>query len=136
MADRTRFIRPDATETVELDWGTLKWLHKPETTGIDTFSSGVVVLEPGNGHECHTHPESDELLYVLSGTGEQMIGDETQTVEPGMMVSIPAGVEHSTLNTGWEPLRFIAVYGPAGPESTIQEADNATIHPPGTFPED
>ena len=43
-----------------------------------------VVLLPGQGHERHNHPDADEILYVLAGTGEQMVDDgETVRGPPG-----------------------------------------------------
>lgn len=135
MGDEQRFIRPEGIETLELDWGTIKWLSTPETTGAGTFSSGVVVLKPGEGHERHTHPDSEEVLYVLSGEGVQTIGDETRDVAAGDMLYIPAGVEHSTQNDSWEPLRFLAMYGPPGPESVIRDDPDCVVRPPGETPE-
>lgn len=44
------------------------------------MSCGVVKLEPRTGHERHTHPESDEMLYVVRGEGQQESGDETQEI--------------------------------------------------------
>ncbi|MFU1779952.1 cupin domain-containing protein [Haloarcula japonica] len=135
MVADERFIRPDDVETIQLDWGTLKWMNTPDVTGSEGFSAGVVVLEPGKGHERHTHPDSEEILYFLSGEGEQTIADEERSVSAGEMVYIPSGVEHSTVNTSWEPLRFIAVYCPPGPEAEIRDLDEATVFPPGEVPD-
>ncbi|MBV0903042.1 cupin domain-containing protein [Haloarcula salina] len=134
MVADERFVNPDDVETIKLDWGTLKWLNAPDVTGAEEFSAGVVVLEPGKGHERHTHPDSEEILYFLSGEGEQTVADEERSVGAGEMVFIPSGVEHSTINTSWEPLRFIAVYGPPGPEAEIRDLDDAEIFPPGEVP--
>lgn len=131
MAADHRFIDPEDIETLELDWGTIKWLSTPETTGAEEFSSGVVVLKPDEGHERHTHPNSEEVLYFLNGEGVQTIADEEREITAGDMVYIPAGVEHSTTNTSWEPLRFIAMYGPPGPESEIRDLPGCEVHRPG-----
>ena len=57
-----------------------------------------VVLLPGQGHERHNHPDADEILYVLAGTGEQMVDDgEPFAVRPGQAVWIPKGAFHSTV---------------------------------------
>jgi oxalate decarboxylase/phosphoglucose isomerase-like protein (cupin superfamily) len=135
MASEQRFVDPEGIETVQLDWGTLKWMHTPETTGAEAFSAGLVVLEPGRGHEQHTHPDSEEVLYVLSGEGTQTVAEEERRVSGGDTISIPAGVEHSTINDSWEPLRFLAIYGPPGPEAEIRDSAEATVLPPGDIPE-
>ncbi|MFA1611767.1 cupin domain-containing protein [Halobellus rubicundus] len=130
MTRDQRFIDPDEIELLDLDWGSIKWLSTPETTGAEHFSAGIVVLEPGKGHERHTHPDSEEILFFLNGEGVQTIADEERTVSPGEMVYIPAGVEHSTINDSWEPMRFLAMYGPPGPEAEIREAPECTVVPP------
>ncbi|RJT07958.1 cupin domain-containing protein [Halococcus sp. IIIV-5B] len=135
MANEQRFVDSEAIETVQLDWGTLKWMNTPETTGAAAFSAGMVVLEPGKGHERHTHPDSEEVLYVLSGEGTQTVAEDEREVSSGDMIYIPAGVEHSTVNSSWEPLRFLAMYGPPGPEAEIRDSFEATVLPPGEVPE-
>ena len=135
MASEQRFVDSEAIETVQLDWGTLKWMNTPETTGAAAFSAGMVVLEPGKGHERHTHPDSEEVLYVLSGEGTQTVAEDEREVSSGDMIYIPAGVEHSTVNSSWEPLRFLAMYGPPGPEAEIRDSPEATVLPPGEVPE-
>lgn len=134
VADQ-RFISSEDVETIQLDWGTIKWMSTPDVTGAETFSAGVVVLEPGKGHERHTHPNSEEILYVLSGEGTQTVADDERQVSAGDMIHIPAGVEHSTINSSWEPLRFLAMYGPPGPEAEIRDTEGATVLPPGELPE-
>lgn len=131
MVDEQRFIRTDDVETIEFDWGKSKWMSTPEVTGAENFSAGVVVLEPGQAHERHAHPESEEILYFLGGTAVQTIGDEEREMSAGDLVHIPAGVEHSTHNEAWEPLRFLAVYGPPGPEAELAEMEDSSVIPPG-----
>jgi quercetin dioxygenase-like cupin family protein len=133
MADEY-FVQPEDVSTQVFDWGNLKWMSSPEVTGGEEFSAGVVLLKPGKGHDLHTHPESDEILYFISGEGEQTVEGETREVSAGEMVYIPAGVEHGTINTGWETLKLLAVYAPPGPEEQLAEMPECTILPPGDVP--
>jgi len=135
MDETKRFIAPEDLETIEFDWGTSKWMSTPDVTGAESFSAGITILKPGRAHERHVHPDSEEILYFLSGEGKQTIGEETRSVRQGELVYIPAGVEHSTENTGWAPLQFLAAYGPPGPEAAIRDAEGSTIHPPGEHSE-
>lgn len=137
MADK-RFVRPEDVETLVFDWGTLKWLSEPRVTNAERFSAGVVILEPGKGHTRHNHPGVEEILYVVSGEGEQMVEVDGQPVrEPikaGMLIHIPPDVYHETINTGWEPLKMIAIYAPHGPEAQLREMPDCRIVPPGEVP--
>jgi oxalate decarboxylase/phosphoglucose isomerase-like protein (cupin superfamily) len=136
---RQRFIAPDDVETQVFDWGMLKWLSEPRVTDARNFSTGVVMLAPGKGHTRHNHPGVEEILYVISGQGEQMVEDSQGTpmrrpVTAGMLVHIPADVYHETINTGWEPLKLIAIYSPHGPEAILRAMPECTILPPGELP--
>ena len=129
-----RFVEPDDVESQLFDWGVLKWLSTPDVTGGERFSAGVVRLDPGKGHERHSHPDSDEILFVISGEGQQEVADETREIGAGELVFVPEGVEHGTVNTGWEPLVLLAVYAPPGPEETLRELPGCTVVDPGELP--
>jgi oxalate decarboxylase/phosphoglucose isomerase-like protein (cupin superfamily) len=116
-----RAVDPNAIPTQTFDWGAIKWFVTPELTEGAGITFGEVVLQPGRGHDRHNHPESEEILYVLSGEGEQMLDDhEPFAVKPGDTIYVPTGVFHSTRNTGWEPMRLLALYNPGGPEKVLE----------------
>ena len=114
-------VDPNAIPTQTFDWGAIKWFVTPELTEGAGITFGEVVLQPGRGHDRHNHPESEEILYVLSGEGEQMLDDrEPFAVKPGDTIYVPTGVFHSTMNTSWEPMRLLALYNPGGPEKVLE----------------
>jgi oxalate decarboxylase/phosphoglucose isomerase-like protein (cupin superfamily) len=132
-----RFISPSKVETQIFDWGSIKWLSEPRVTGTDQFTFGVVLLHPGKGHVRHNHPGTEEVLYVVSGQGNQMIdidGEQWEPITAGDTIHIPADVFHSTVNTGWEPLKLIAVYSPPGPEALLREMPECRVLAPGELP--
>jgi oxalate decarboxylase/phosphoglucose isomerase-like protein (cupin superfamily) len=132
-----RFVRPAEVETQVFDWGTIKWLSEPGVTNAECFSMGVVLLQPGKGHARHNHPGTEEVLYVVSGQGEQMIdinGEKWDAVRAGDLVHIPPDVFHATINTGWEPLKLIAVYSPPGAEALLRQLPGCRIVAPGALP--
>ena len=124
----------DDVETLAFDWGNIKLLSEPDVTGGQTMTFGMVVVAPGKGHTRHNHPNADEVIFVISGQADQMLDDEPPIpIGPGASVYIPRGVYHSTLNTGWEPLRLIVVYAPAGEEEVLRALPDVTLVPPGTL---
>lgn len=131
MPENDWHITPEEVETLQFDWGTLKWMSEPNTTEAERFSSGTVQLKPGKGHERHNHPDSEEIIYVISGTGTQTVDGDEREITSGDMIYIPEGVYHSTMNTTWEPLRLLVVYAPPGPEQVLRDAPDSTILPPG-----
>jgi oxalate decarboxylase/phosphoglucose isomerase-like protein (cupin superfamily) len=135
----TRFVTPDAVETQVFDWGTIKWLSEVRVTGCRNSSGGVVILDPGKGHARHNHPGSEEILFVISGEGDQMVEDDEgnamyRHIRAGDMVFVPDSVFHGTENSGWEPLRLLAVYSPGGPEAFLRSLPDCVVVPAGELP--
>ena len=128
-------IDRNAMPTHTFDWGLIKWLVSPGSTAGATLTLGEVVILPGQGHSRHNHPNEEEVLYFLSGTGEQVVADgDPFPVRAGDAIYIPTGVFHSTLNTGWEPLRLIAIYNPGGPEEGLRTLADYQQVPAGEAP--
>jgi oxalate decarboxylase/phosphoglucose isomerase-like protein (cupin superfamily) len=100
------------------------------------FSGGVVDLPPGQGHARHNHPGAEEIIFVISGNGEQMVEDDkgnpvTRKVGPGCTIFVPESRFHSTLNTGAAPMQLFVVYSPAGPELALRDLPDFRIIPAG-----
>ena len=128
-------VDPSKIATQSFDWGVIKWLVSPDLTPGANITFGQVVLLPGEGHIRHNHPESEEILYVLSGTGEQMVDDQPGfTVRAGDTIYIPTAIYHSTVNTGWEPLVLLAIYNPGGAERALSDLPDFRSHPAGEAP--
>jgi oxalate decarboxylase/phosphoglucose isomerase-like protein (cupin superfamily) len=128
-------IDPASLPTQTFDWGAIKWFVTPTTIPGAGFTFGEVVLVPGKGHSRHNHPDAEEVLYILSGEGEQMVDDgKPFPVRAGDTIYVPLGVYHSTLNTGWTPLRLLAIYNPGGPELALADLPDYREVPPGEPP--
>ena len=139
MTQRKVAIKPSEIETLASDWVTAKILCDERSTGSAGMSAVTIFFAPGKGHARHNHPEADQIIYVIAGQGEMMIEFEegrpaTQTITAGDLVYIPKGAYHSTFNTGWEPIRILAVYSPAGPESYMRESPEFHTVSPASVP--
>ncbi|MES2843931.1 MAG: cupin domain-containing protein [Pseudomonadota bacterium] len=130
------FVRPEQVSAFGFDWGQLALTVGPEVNGAQRFSGGLVTVAPGGGHSRHNHPGAEEIILVISGTGQQMVEDEdgtpiTETVGPGCTVYVPESRYHSTLNTGAGPMTLFVVYSPAGPELALRDLPDFRLLPPG-----
>lgn len=76
--------------------------------------AATMVLEPGRstGGPDNRHPDSDQWLYVISGTGVATVEGEEIELAPGALLLIEAGEAHETSCRGDEPLRTVNVYAP------------------------
>ncbi len=54
------------------------------------------------------------------GRGRFTIGGVPHEVEPQMAVFVPAGVLHQVESVGAEPLGYLTVYAPGGPERDLR----------------
>jgi len=107
-------------------------VRQPGSKPRRQITFGEVVLLPGQGHVRHNHPTSEEILYVLSGSGEQMVDDKPGfAVHPGDTIYIPTAIFHSTINTGWAPLRLLALYNPGGAELALKDLPDYRSTPAG-----
>ncbi|MGI8686947.1 MAG: cupin domain-containing protein [Thermomicrobiales bacterium] len=128
-------VDPSQFPTQTFAWGVIKWFVTPGTTPTATITFGEVVLLPGKGHDRHNHLHSEEILYVLSGEGMQMLADEEPfPVRAGDTIYVPMAVYHSTLNTGWAPMRLLALYNPGGPEKDLEALPDFREVPAGYAP--
>ena len=128
------FVYPIDVDAFGFDWGQLSLTVGPDVNGAQKFSGGVVDLPPGQGHTRHNHPGAEEIIFVISGRGQQMVEDANgkpivQEVGPGCTVFVPESRFHSTLNTGLGPMQLFVVYSPAGPELALLDLPDFRVIP-------
>ena len=99
---------------------TMYLLVQPHRTGTNTVAMGVEDFAVGGSTPDHAHAHSDEIFFVISGTGRAVVGDDSRDVGPGDAIWIPRGVRHQLLNTGNTVLRTTWTFVPAGPEQALQ----------------
>jgi quercetin dioxygenase-like cupin family protein len=75
--------------------------------GADAWSRGA---EAGACNPRHSHPNCDEVLYVLRGRLQHETGGEIVILEAGDTLAIPAGVAHQAVNIGTEEADTMVVY--------------------------
>lgn len=119
------FVYPKDVDAFGFDWGQLALTVAPEVNGARKFSAGVVDLPSGQGHSRHNHPGAEEIIFVISGHGRQMVEDAdgapvNQDVGPGCTIFVPESRFHATLNTGPGPMQLFVVYSPSGPELALR----------------
>ncbi len=60
----------------------------------------------------HYHVNSNEVQYVVDGSGTEWLGDKQVTLKPGIMLVIPKGVAHGGLVETRGRLKIIAFKTP------------------------
>jgi len=82
----------------------------------EEFGCGITVIQPKQIHEEHFHPDSEEVILVVSGTGTARIGGKEVTVQPMEVIGVDKGEPHMFTNNGDIPLQLYWIYTPPGPE--------------------
>jgi quercetin dioxygenase-like cupin family protein len=94
----------------------------PISSGTGTKSTTVVYFELEPGRHLGSHTDSaEEILFVVSGSGEATIGDEQAAVQAGTLAVVPALVPHSVKNTGEETLRVVGFFSSSTVLSVFDE---------------
>ena len=96
-----RFL-PDATDMMIVS-------GPPETMGL---LSGYVVLKRGTDMPEHTTGAKEELLVVLSGQGEVLLGGLHVEIGASEAMYIPPHTPHAVHASGSDDLRYVYVVSP------------------------
>ncbi|WGD54576.1 cupin domain-containing protein [Bradyrhizobium sp. CB1650] len=71
----------------------------------------TISIQVGNVPK-HMHPNTNEIQYILDGTGTIWLGDKEVTVKPGDLVIIPKGTAHGGTKPISGQVKAIAIKTP------------------------
>ena len=96
-------------ETQNFSWGSIQWLMSGKIDSHAEMTLGIVEVKPNQANPLHVHPNSAELLHMLSGACEHLIDGRWVPLKAGDTVRIPKGVRHGA-RTPSQPFRAVIVY--------------------------
>jgi quercetin dioxygenase-like cupin family protein len=100
-----------------------------EVSGSEQMTMQIVDVLPGaESKPGHTHTDCEEIIFVHSGAGEILIGDEVHPLRPGDVVFLPRGVRHMTRNPGQERMRLLCAF------SSCDLKKGMCFHPEMAYP--
>lgn len=106
-------VEEDPSAYQALPGRNLRWIMTAKEQGAQCLSSCVVELAPGSRvSPAHSHPDSEEMVYILEGTGRVWIDGEVGELRQGSAVLFPKGLPHMLANASDAPLRAVCVYAP------------------------
>ena len=92
----------------------LRWVAA-EGVGLnpDYLSSCIMRVMPKETvRPAHSHPDGEELLYIVHGNGCVYIDGEITPIRAGSLVLFEKGSIHMVRNTGDEELKVVCVFAP------------------------
>ena len=100
----------DRTVEEKTSFGSLRWLMTGKIDPQSNITLGIAELQPGKSNPLHVHDNCEEVIYILSGSCEQRVGERTVVMKAGDPLHIPAGVPHTARALGSEPMRAVVAY--------------------------
>jgi mannose-6-phosphate isomerase-like protein (cupin superfamily) len=105
---------------------TAQVIHVPELTGdalgpasatgfrskmFVSADGATISVQDGNVPR-HMHPNTNEIQYILEGTGTVWLGDKEVHVKPGDLIVIPKGTPHAGTKPDGRAFKAIAIKTP------------------------
>ena len=109
-----------------IDLMAMKHADLPTTGNPEMNAKGLVVtdnatigIQSGNVAK-HNHPKTDEIQYILEGSGAMWLGGERKDFKPGTLIVIPKGTAYGGTIVTSGPVKAIAIkIPPQGPTDTV-----------------
>lgn len=106
-------VDESSIEPLDLPGRQLRWLVTGETTGAKCCTMCVIEVQPGETvRPAHSHPNGEEIIYMIRGSGRVMIEGEVKPVKAGCAVLFPKGNVHMLQNSGSEPMKVACFFAP------------------------
>lgn len=90
----------------------IAWKRLPEGTALGSY---------------HVHERSENVLIVLEGTLDALVGDRRYAVRQGEVIYMPAGVPHATGNRGPGECQAVEIYAPSRGEGEDMDSHPAEM---------
>lgn len=104
--------RDEAVPFTTVDGSTIRSLLDRSNAPVQLQSLAEATLPAGGATTRHLHKESEEIYYVISGTGTMDLDGERREVGPGDAILIPPGARHQITAGPVEELRFLCCCAP------------------------
>ena len=107
-------IHEDDAEELGLPGRRMRWLIAKDAVPANNCSACVIRVAPGEKVKpAHSHPNGEEVIYIITGSGRVLVGDEVRPIGQGMAVLFPQGIVHMVHNTGTEEMKVVCFFSPA-----------------------
>jgi quercetin dioxygenase-like cupin family protein len=123
-------LHETAAEELDLPGRRLRWLVSKDGLASARCSTCVIRVAPGERvRPAHSHPNGEEVIYIIAGTGRVLVAGEVAAVRAGSTVLFPQGAVHMLHNTGADEMKVVCFFAP--PTSL----DNYRMHEDVDFPD-
>jgi mannose-6-phosphate isomerase-like protein (cupin superfamily) len=109
-------LQPMMIDLMALKHDDLPKTSNPEMNNrpLVATDSGTVALQSGNVAK-HMHPKTNEIQYIVEGSGAMWLGNERKEFKPGTIIIIPKGTPHGGTIVSSGPVKALAIKLPPQP---------------------
>jgi uncharacterized RmlC-like cupin family protein len=109
--------------------GTFNVLINNQIAGASNFSLLYNICMPGIIDDLHDH-EVEHAIYILHGKGIFVLDQEEFQVTEDTAIFIPPNIPHKLYTTESEPLKYLVLYSPPGPEQQLIDSGASAFKKP------
>ena len=106
-----------AIDLMALKHGDLPTTSNPEMNnkGLANTDNATIAVQSGNVAK-HMHPKTDEIQYIIEGSGAMWLGNEQKEFKPGTLIIIPKGTAHAGTIVASGPVKALVIKIPPQPQ--------------------
>ena len=106
-------VHENELQEVALPGRHLRWLVNADLLNAQHLSVCMIRVAPGQTvRPAHSHPNGEECIYIIHGSGRVMVDGAVDAVKEGTAVLFPQGSVHMLQNTGSEEMKVICFFAP------------------------
>lgn len=109
-------LSPAVIDLMALKHGDLPTTSNPEMNAktLVVTDNATIGIQSGNVAK-HMHPKTDEIQYIIEGSGAMWLGGEHKDFKAGTLIVIPKGTAHGGSIVTSGPVKAIAIKIPPQP---------------------
>ena len=113
-------LAPAMIDLAALKHGDIPTTPNPEMNarGLVITDNATIGIQSGNVAK-HIHPKTDEIQYIIEGSGAMWLGGERKEFKPGTLIIIPKGTAHGGTLVTSGPVKALAIKIPPQPRDDV-----------------
>ena len=110
-------LTPQMIDLAGMKHGDIPTTALPEMNSkmLVVTDNATVGIQSGNVGK-HMHPKTDEIQYIIEGSGAMWLGSERKEFKAGTLIIIPKGTAHGGTLVTSGPVKAIAIKIPPQPK--------------------
>jgi quercetin dioxygenase-like cupin family protein len=118
-------VDENSIEPIDLPGRQLRWIVTKQNANAQHCTMCVIQVQPGQTvRPAHAHPNGEEVIYIIQGSGRVMIEGIVEPVHEGCAVLFPQGSIHMLQNTGHTMMKVACFFAPPSDLSTYRFFDD------------